>query len=218
MAVSPVQASQMKYLRAGGPYELPLQQLREKSILPEEGATPYMEYPKMLRLDEREVTEDRIVDLCDGSKKHVTETRTVYTQVIVNSEEEEERVLAGGKTSVQLEEERQGLLARCSNMNIAADPSWSAVRLRRLLGDALDAPAPGDNMAKLEAELASLRKMKAMQDEIDALRAQIAKPADDIDELRAQLADLGVTADKRWGAARLRDELERATEPREQAA
>jgi hypothetical protein len=122
-----------------------------------------------------------------------------------------------------MEEDRQGLIQRCRTMGIAADPSWSAVRLRRELGDALDAPAPGDNMAKLEAELANLRKMAAMQAEIEALRAQLGgqrgavldapREAEEIEELRAQLTALGVPFHHRHGAERLRDLLEAATAP-----
>jgi phage I-like protein len=130
-----------------------------------------------------------------------------------------------------MEEDRLGLLQRARNMGIPADPKWSAVRLRRELGDALDAPAPGDEMAKLEAELASLRKMAAMQAEIDALKAQIGgKPAvrseqpltsplsshqdaDEIDELRSQLTALGVEFHHRHGATKLRELLDMATAP-----
>ncbi len=66
-------------------------------------------------------------------------------------------------------------------------------------------------MAKLEAELASLKKMAAMQAEIEALRAALAAPP--LDEMRSELTALGVKVDGRWSAARLREELERATSP-----
>lgn len=209
-----------RFLRDGGLFALPLQRMREAGIIPAEGTTPYQEYPKIIRLNPREVEVKRMVELCDKSTVSDTTTKTIYDEYTVNSEDEEERVLSGGKTSAQIEEERQGLLGRCSNMNIAADPSWSVVRLRRLLGDALDAPAPNP-MAKLEAELASLRKMATMQAEIDALRAQLGKPAaaeDDIEELRGELHALGVEVDMRWSVKTLRAKLDQATAPHEEAA
>ncbi len=46
-----------------------------------------------------------------------------------------------------------------------------------------------------------------------ALQAQLAQPVDDTEYLRSQLVALGVAPDKRWGAARLREELDRATAP-----
>lgn len=212
-AMTQTQLGQHNFLMRGGTYELPLQWLRERGEIPSEYI--HREYPKMLRLNPREIEVRRTLELCDGTKEKVVETRTVYDEIIVNSEDEEERVLAGGRTSGQMEEDRQGLLMRCRANGIPADPSWSAVRLRRELGDALDAPAPGDNMAKLEAELATLRKMAAMQAEIDALKAAMSRPQEDADAMRAELAALGIKADGRWSVARLRDELDRATAPAE---
>lgn len=209
-----------RFLRDGGIFAMPLQKMREAGIFPSEGATPYQEYPKMLRLNGRSVEVKRNVELCDKTTIQDVRTRMVYDEIIVNSEEEEERVLSGGKTSPQVEEDRQGLLVRCANMGIPADPSWSAVRLRRLLGDALDAPAPTDEMGALKVKLERLEEMAAMKARIAALEAQLATPApvDDLDTLRQQLADLGVTPDKRWGAQRLRDELEAGTAPQQVAA
>ncbi len=175
MAVSPVALAQSKFLMNGGGYELVLAQMREKGTMPDH--YEYHEYPKALRISHgyEAVGRERETETCKGTTIRWTEQpREIFEDIIVNSEEEEERVLSGGKTSSQIEEERLGLISRCHTMGIPCDPSWSAVRLRRTLGDALDAPAPGDNMAKLEAELAGLRKMQAMQAEIDALRAQMA--------------------------------------------
>lgn len=208
-----VQLGQQNFLMRGGTYELPLQEMRKKGLIDSEYI--FREYPKLLRINPREVTKPRAMHYCDGTKETIQETRTIYDDIVVNSEEEEERVLSGGRTSSQLEEDRQGLLLRCRSNGIPADPSWSAVRLRRELGDALDAPVPGDNMSKLEAELANLRKMAAMQAEIDALKAQMARPVEDPDALRSELATLGIKADGRWSVARLRDELDRATAPHE---
>lgn len=209
MALNPIQVAQTKFLMNGGIFEMPLQKLREDGIID----TDYIfrEYPKMIRLSLGPQTIQRSAKDCENRLLTWTETKEMFDDIQVASEAEEERVLSGGKTSAQLEDERLGLLQRCRTMGIPADPTWSSVRLRRELGDALDAPAPGDNMAKLEAELAGLRKMAAMQAEIEALRAQLAKPADDTDEMRAQLTELGVKVDGRWSAVRLREELDRAT-------
>jgi hypothetical protein len=174
MAISPVRLAQNKFLMNGGGYELALAQMREKGTMAMD--YEYNEYPKSLRISHGmgEAVE-RETDTCKGTTIRWTEkAREVFEDIIVNSEEEEERVLSGGKTSAQIEEDRRGLISRCHTMGIPCDPSWSAVRLRRTLGDALDAPAPGDSMAKLEIELAGLRKMAAMQAEIEQLRAQMA--------------------------------------------
>ncbi len=218
MAISPVAVSTNQFLMRGGAYELPLMQKYDSGELkPYE----YREYPKMLRLNARDVEITRTVELVDGTKQRVVETVRQYDDIIVNSEDEEERVLSGGRTSAQLEEERQGLLVRCSNMNIPADASWSAVRLRRLLGDALDAP-PADEMGALRVKLAALEEMAAMKAKIAALEAQLSgAPAvaeEDPAELRAELQALGVIPDKRWSVATLRQKLEEATAPRDQAA
>ena len=212
-ALTEAQLGQQNFMMQGGTYQLPLQEMRKKGLMASEYEFHY--YPKMIRLNPRVETVNRMVQLASGKEREDTFTRTVYDDIIVNSEEEEERVVAGGKTTTQMEEERQGLLMRCRANGIPADPTWLAVRLRRELGDALDAPAPGDNMAKLEAELGTLRKMAAMQAEIEALRAQMARPPEDPEAMRAELTSLGVRFDGRWSVQRLRDELDRATAPQE---
>ena len=175
MAVSPVALAQSKFLMNGGGYELALAQMREKRQIPDH--YEYNEYPKALRISHgfEEIGRERETETCKGTTIKWTEKpQEIFETIIVNSEDEEERVLAGGKTSAQIEDERRGLIARCHTMGIPVDPSWSAVRLRRTLGDALDAPAPGDDMAKLEAELAGLRKIEALQKEIAELKARQA--------------------------------------------
>jgi hypothetical protein len=179
--ISPIRAAQTKFLLAGGTYELPLAMLRAAGVLPEEYV--FHEYPKMIRLTLGSESVEMKTDTCKGTEIRWTEQREIFEAIVVNSEAEEERVLSGGKTSAQIEDERQGLIMRCHSMGVPVDPAWSAVRLRRELGDALDAPAPGDNVAKLEAELANLRKIAAMQEEIAALKARIAEPANDIEEM-----------------------------------
>jgi hypothetical protein len=176
------QAAQDSFMARGGCYELALLQMRKAGTL---AAYVFHEYPKSLRISHGTETVTLTVETCKGNghDRTWTEEREVFEDIIVNSEDEEERVLSGGKTSRQVEEDRQGLLMRCHSMGIPADPGWSAVRLRRELGDALDAPAPGDNMAKLEAELVNLRKMAAMREEIAMLRAQLDTPDEPIEEL-----------------------------------
>lgn len=214
MATTPITLSQTAYLMQGGPYALPLAQLREKGIIPE--SYEYHEYPKILHLNERWVDQDRAVSRIVGKEtitEMVTERVKVYDSVTVNSAEEEERVLNGGKPSAVLEEERQGLLLRAKQLGLKVDPAWTLVRLRRELGEEMDKPeaSPADEMARLEAELATLRKMQDMQAEIEALKAKIAPPAEDVEQMRADLAALGVKVDGRWSAAKLRQELEAAT-------
>jgi hypothetical protein len=224
-----INRAQTNFLMQGGAYQFGLAKLQEDGVL----ATDYVyhEYPRIVRLSRGIQTFKRSTDTCDKRVIEWEETKEVFEDIVVHSEEEEERVTSGGKSSVQMEEDRLGLLQRARNMGIPADPKWSAVRLRRELGEALDAPAPGDEMAKLEAELASLRKMAAMQAEIDALKAQIGgKPvarseqtltsplsshheADEIDELRSQLTALGVEFHHRHGAVKLRELLDMATAP-----
>jgi hypothetical protein len=202
--------AQTDFMMRGGTYEIALAQHMATGHVQKQYV--YREYPKMLYLNPREIEEVRLVDTCDGRKLESREKRTVFDQFVVHSEEEEERVLAGGRSSVELEDERQTLFARARALNIKADPAWSIVRLKREMGDVMDA-APGNEMAKLEAELTNLRKLAAMQKEIEDLRAQLGSTADDPADLRSQLTTLGVTVDKRWGTARLREELDRATAP-----
>jgi hypothetical protein len=226
-----IQRAQQQFLLMGGAFQFGLAKLQEDGVLSADYV--YHEYPKVIRLSRGTKEFERATETCDKRTITWKETKEVFEDILVNSEDEEERVLSGGKTTTQMEEDRQGLIQRCRTAGIAADPSWSAVRLRRELGDALDAPAPGNDMAKLEAELANLRKMAAMQAEIEALRAQLggqrtpdageymlqanarnASPeSDEIEELRAQLTALGVPFHHRHGVERLRDLLEAATAP-----
>jgi hypothetical protein len=177
MAMSPVALAQSKFLMNGGGYELAMAQMRERGTMPE--SYVYHEYPKAIRVSHgfEAAGQDRETETCKGTTVRWTDQpREIIETIIVNSEAEEERVLAGGKTTAQIEDERLGLINRCHAMSIPVDPGWSVVRLRRELGDALDAPAPGDDMARLEAELAALHKMAAMRSEIAALRAQLPEP------------------------------------------
>lgn len=190
-----IKLAQQKFLMSGGTYELPLAMLREAGKIPSEYV--FHEYPKMIRLVSGTEKVQCKTETCKGTETHWTEDREIFEDIVVNSEDEEERVLSGGKTSRQIEEERQGLIQRCHTMGIPADPAWSAVRLRRELGDALDAPAPGDDMGQLRARLAQLEEMAAMKAKIAALEAQLAAPANDPEEIE----ELGDTHGKRRGKA-----------------
>lgn len=182
MADSTILASQLKFLRAGGIFELPLQRLRDAGLIPQEGlrqnGQEWQEYPKFLNIPGRP---------------------------LVNSEEEEERVLSGGATSDQIEEQRQFLINKARGHGIHVDSNWTITRLKRELGEELDkAPVVEDKMARLEAELAYERRIADMEAEIAALKAKRGPSEDD---MRAELTAHGVKVDGRWSAARMRDEL-----------
>ena len=217
-----VELGQQEFLQRGGIYQRALA-AKWKSGELERGYT-FREYPKMVYISEGFQDVPWETETIKGGTLSGSVRKEVFRQVVVNDEEEEERVLAGGKPSKAIEEERQNLIARARVMGLKVDPSWSSVRLKREMGDKLDAPepaAPGDKMAALETELAMLRKMADMQAEIERLKAGMARavaaPASEADDLRQQLATLGVDVDRRWGVSRLREELEAATAPAETA-
>lgn len=212
-----IESGQNAYLMRGGPYELALLTHRKSGFLARDYT--FHEYPKMLRISRGVEEVQRQTETCKGATISWSEKKEMFDEIVVHSEAEEERVLGGGRTSAQLEEERLGLLTKARGLGIPADPTWTSVRLRRELGEKLDEPAPADEMGALEAKLAQLQRMAQMRQQIADLEAQLAgRPSDDADDLRAQLVELGMTPDKRWGAARLREELERATAPHAQAA
>ena len=213
-----MEMAQREFLASGGPLRRALMKKITDGELSKEYV--YREYPKMLRISHGWEDVECSTEIGNGDRRKAwTEHREIIEEIVVSSEEEEERVISGGKTSKQLEEERQTLLLRAKALGLKVDPSWSSVRLRREMGDKLEAPEPPDKMAALTAELASLRQMADMQLEIERLRAQLSRPVnDEVEAMRAELSELGVTVDKRWGAARLREELERATNPQRSAA
>jgi len=186
-------------------------------------AYTFREYPKMLRISKGVHKIECSTEDVKGKTREWTEERELFDEIIVQTEEEEERVLSGGRTSTQIEQERLDLIGRCRNAGLKVDPTWSSVRLRRELGDAMDAP-PGDEEAQLQGELAKLRRMREMRAEIAALQAEIAEPAppemasDEVEDLRVQLRGLGIKPDLRWGEPRLRAELDKATAPERAAA
>lgn len=172
----------------------------------------YQDYPKNVRLNERVVEVEKSTEDIKGKTIKWTESQTVWDEITVYSEEEEERTLAGGKTSQALEDERQTLIRRCRDAAIKVDITWSAIRLKRELGDKLDAPEPVDERDALMEKLARLKEIADLKAQIAAMEAGVA-PEDEAAGLRVQLEDLGVHVDLRWRIPRLREELEKATAP-----
>ena len=170
----------------------------------------YREYPKMIRLSEGIKEIDIPREDVKGRNWIETVKREVFKEIIVNSEAEEESVLAGGKTSAEIEEDRQNLIRRSVAAGIKTDPTWSVVRLRRELGETLN-EAPKDDLSALKEKLAQLEEMAAMKAKIAALEAQLSGGTDEAETLRSELAEAGVKVDRRWSLARLREELDRVT-------
>lgn len=198
--------AQESFLRQGGAFARVVAKMQELH-----GDYQYHEYPKMLRLSQGVQAIEIPREDIKGKTWIETVRKEVFDEIVVNSEEEEERVLSGGKTSAQIEQERQELLRRCVGAGIKADPSWSALRLRRELGDKMDAPEPVDEMGSLKQKLAHLEEMAAMKAKIEALEIQLSAKPEDAEEMRRELTSLGVKVDGRWSHARLREELEKAT-------
>lgn len=212
MPAEDVVMEQERFLHNGGLYIKALSDKWKSGELTRQYV--YHEYPKAIRLNERTEEVERSTEDVKGKTITWKEKNLTWDEVVVASEAEEERVLSGGKTTGEVEEERQGLIRRCRAQGVNVDPAWSVVRLRRELGDVLDAPEPKDDMAKLEQELAHLRKIAELREEIARLTAQNSAPVGESDDLRSQLIALGVKVDQRWGVPRLRDELDAATAPK----
>lgn len=205
--------AQQQFLERGGIAARAIAKMQESGQMDRRGMYQFKEYPKTLHISEgvQEITHE--TETIKGAIRSWVVDEEVFRDVIVHSEEEEERVLSGGKTREQVEEERQSLIAKCRLHGIVVDMNWSAVRLRRELGEKVDAPDPVDERSKLLAELETLRENQRLRQEIDRLKAEMAAPPDDVEDMRAQLTAIGISVDKRWGAPRLREELERATAP-----
>jgi hypothetical protein len=202
-----VELAQENFLRQGGVLQ---RALAEKMKSGEHTRSyVYQEYPKVIRLNEREEEVEHVTEDIKGRTLRTTSTKRVYDTVTVHSEEEEERVLAGGKTSTEIDQERLDLIQRARNLHIRVDPSWSVVRLKRELGEAMDAPAdgPAEKLAKLAEELSALKRMAEMEAEIERLKSQLSASGDD---LAAKLEAAGVKVDRRWSKQRMTEELERA--------
>lgn len=181
--------AQDDFLRRGGGYQLGLAQLRAAGVIQREYV--FHEYPKVVRISHgfEAAGRERETETCKGTTVKWTERPAeIFQDIVVNSAEEEERVLGGGKTSTQIEEERQVLLSRARSMGVPADPTWSAVRLRRELGEVLDAP-PGDEMGAMKARIAQLEEMAAMRARITELETLLASPPDQPEPPIKELGD-----------------------------
>jgi hypothetical protein len=180
----------------------------------------FHEYPKLLRVSRGVQHFDHATEVIRGNATIVrdwSEDREVFEEIIVNSEAEEEAVLAGGQTEGQIEEHRQSLIVQAKQRGVQVDPTWGVVRLQRELG----AAPSSETIDVMRAKIADLEEKAALRARIAELEAAMAGrapvlptvSADDPEELRAQLVSLGVEVDRRWGLARLRQELDAATAP-----
>jgi hypothetical protein len=212
-----VQESQSAFLARGGIAAIALATMRKDGILPK--SYTFQEYPKMVRLSEGVQSVKRSATTVDKERITWTDEAEMFSDIIVHSEDEEERVLSGGKTSAQIEEDRQALIIKCRAHGIMVDTSWTAVRLRRELGEKMDAPEPVDELSKLQARVAELEALDQARARIAELERRLAMPAEASpkDVIIGQLQALGVEFDRRWSVARLQDELIRA-EAEERAA
>lgn len=205
--------AQQQFLERGGIAARAIARMQENGQMDRRGMYQFREYPKMLHISEGVQERTYETETIKGAIRSWTVDEEVFRDVIVHSEEEEERVMSGGKTREQVEEERQALIGKCRLHGIVVDMTWSAVRLRRELGEKVDAPDPVNEREKLMLELETLRENQRLRQEIERLKADMAGPGDDVEDMRGQLTGLGISVDKRWGAPRLREELERATAP-----
>lgn len=178
----------------------------------------YKEYPRSLRISKGVQEIERTTETCRNQILKWTEKKEIFEDIVVANEQEEERILAGGLTSSQIEEQRQSLILRCQSKGITVDRAWSTVRLRRELGDVMGADVDdmgnvNGEMAQLTEKLARLQAVKDARVRIAELEAELAQPQDDAVSLRIELQALGVKTDGRWSTQRLREELDRATSP-----
>jgi hypothetical protein len=214
-----VELAQAEFMARGGVMQMALTKKYKSGELVKPGKYEWQEYPKMLRLNPREEEIEQKYFIGNSQTPNVSYvTRLVYDEIVVNSEDEEERVLSGGKTAGAIEAERQELLAKARLLGLRVDSNWSVVRLRREMGDKMGSVETQAQVEALLKERDSLRMIADLQAEIEALKAGRAGSPNEVEELRAELTAVGVDVDRRWGAARLREELERVTAPVGKAA
>lgn len=214
-----IQQAQDEFLLRGGMFAGPLARMRASGLLQEPGV--YVEYPKMLyvRTGEYEDVQCFTEDV-KGKQVTWTEHREIVHSTMVSSEEEEERVLTGGKTAAQIEDDRLALIEQAKARNIRFDPAWSLLRLQKELGVPTGEAEPKfgavfDEVENLREQVRRAEEALALRQKLKELRVQLDAPEDedDVSALRRELTDLGVKVDLRWGTARMREELERATSP-----
>ena len=229
--VAMMQAAQSQFMRSGGTYGMALAKLYADGVLDDSGA--FHEYPKDIHILKGKKTVQCSTEDRRGKLIEWEEVRDDIETITVHSEEEEDRVLNGGKTAAQIEDDRQSHILQAKARGIKYDPTWSLLRLQKELGIPVAAEQPGafDEVAQLEEQVAKARRALELRAELAALNAQLAEPDaatrewasipnsiaehDDIEAMRLQLQDLGVKVDGRWSAVRLRQELDRATAPAE---
>jgi hypothetical protein len=209
--------TQTNFLRDGGTYAAILQQKYESGEIDAEYV--YREYPKMLRISKgvQEIKcETEVLRGNTTAMREWTETREVFDQILVYDEAEEERVLQGGRTSAEVEADRAQLIAQARARGLKIDPSWTMVRLQRELGT----HQVSDTVVQLQRQVEELEEKAALRRRIADLEAQIAGKAapapvgdEEVAQLRASLKEYGLHVDMRWGLQRLRDEMERVTQP-----
>lgn len=173
-----VELSQDQFLAQGGVY---MRALAEKKKSGEHAKSfVFHEYPKDIRLNERDEDYEDVAETIKGATitKHMT--RRVWDTVTVHSEEEEDRVRAGGGSAADAEDERLELMQKCRNLHIRVDPTWTVVRLRRELGMEMDKPvrakSADEEFDDLEAQMERLLKKKEMRAKIAALEAEAIEP------------------------------------------
>lgn len=205
--------SQRNFMANGGPLAGVLEAKYQSGELQREYT--YQEYPKYIRIPRGTQTVTRTTTAIRGKNEidvQWEEEAPVYDEHWVNSEEEEEAVLSGGKSQLQLETERQQMISDLRSRGMQVDPTWTYVRLQREMG----------SMPPREAVEALQRKVEVLENEAK-LRARIAeleaqlneKPAlasmaqvDETEALREELRQAGVAVDKRWSLATLRQQVE----------
>jgi hypothetical protein len=189
MVMSMLQKGQAEFLRRGGILELPLNMLREKGILPEEGSYVYQEYPKALNLSLGVQEFPLQTETCQGKTISWTEHREVIAPMVVESEAQEDAVRAA--------------FERAQELGITVQAHWPAALLLHTVGVAerpkvnRSGPRPtpeqikAERVARLKAELATLEPSDS-EIETAASSSAVANP-------------LAIPAAKRRGATAVTD-------------
>lgn len=201
-------SSQRTFMQNGGVYAGILQAKYDSGELVPPDKYVYREYPKMVRLSRGVARVQKSAEVIRAGRvdfREWEEDVEQFEDVIVHSEEEEERVRNGGKSEAQIEEERMDLYAQCKARGLNVDPTWPLIRLQRELGTA----PSRETVDALQARVQQLETEASLRARIAELEAKLHQPQDDADELRAELAAHGVEVDGRWGVARLRAELDK---------
>src|SRR4051812_34359497 len=116
-------SAQADFLRRGGPMAAILEHKYETGELQRDYV--YQAYPRQINVSRGVQTIKKRTEVIQGRDVvpfEWEETKEVFDEIIVNSEEEEERVLLGGKSEAQVETERQELIVQCRSRGIQVDP------------------------------------------------------------------------------------------------